>query len=131
MRQAILINHQAVPTDRPPGPARSVRRDGAQMSPAPVRPWVSAVPRILLEWFEDRRAEGSAPRTCVDYALDLKDLAGFLVVPLEEATAADLRAYRRRSPGPPPGNGHPCPEDHGGSGVLRLCPFPTTPVLHE
>ena len=88
------------------------------------KPWTSAVPRILLEWHEDRRSEGFAPSTCLSYALDVKDLASFLTVPLKAATAADLRAYRGSLLGRP-SNQLPVPGGSRRSGMfydwLRIC----------
>ena len=72
-----------------------VAPSGLRIPPRLRKPWVSTVPPIVLEWFEDLRAERYAKNTAVSYAFDLRDLAGFLTVPLEQATAADLKAYRR------------------------------------
>jgi integrase/recombinase XerD len=59
------------------------------------KPWTTDLAPIVLEWFQDMRSLGLAKNTAVNYAMDLKDLAGFLLGPLEEATPENLREYRR------------------------------------
>ena len=90
--------HEILPSPEPqelPRPPLGIVPSGSRIPTRLRKPWTSNLAPIVLEWFEDLRAERHAKNTAVSYALDLKELAGFLTVPLEQATPADLRAYRR------------------------------------
>jgi integrase/recombinase XerD len=78
-------------TPAPLGDARSRPRIPSRLR----KPWTTDLAPIVLEWFRDMRSLGLAKNTAVSYAMDLKDLAGFLLGPLEEATPENLREYRR------------------------------------
>ena len=83
---------------RDPGDGLTPLGDAPSSPRIPLRlrkPWTTDLAPIVLEWFRDMRSLGLAKNTAISYAMDLKDLAGFLLGPLEEATAENLREYRR------------------------------------